>query len=65
MTMADYQLLAKDPIIPTGMDTVLRVADGAIIPFDDENRDYQAYLEWLSQGNEPEPVTRVGKRTKK
>jgi hypothetical protein len=35
---------------------VIRNADNASIPFDLYNRDYQEYLEWLSQGNEPEPA---------
>ena len=25
------------------------------IPFDPENTDYQAYLQWLAEGNEPLP----------
>jgi hypothetical protein len=25
------------------------------IPFDPDNTDYQAYLEWLAEGNEPLP----------
>ncbi len=25
-----------------------------IIPFDEANRDYQEYLEWVSKGNTPE-----------
>ena len=28
--------------------------DGWIIPFDADNTDYQAYLKWLEEGNQPE-----------
>ena len=35
---------------------VLRVADNAFIPFDEQNVDYQAYLKWLEEGNTPEPA---------
>ena len=34
---------------------IMRLADGASIPMDDANTDYQAYLAWLEAGNEPEP----------
>ena len=33
---------------------VLRKADGAFIPFDTGNIDYQEYLEWLDDGNRPD-----------
>jgi hypothetical protein len=36
---------------------VVRDADGAFIPFDPDNVDYQAYLAWLEEGNEPTPCT--------
>lgn len=34
--------------------SVFRLSDGAIIPFAEGNTDYQQYLKWLSEGNQPE-----------
>jgi hypothetical protein len=33
---------------------VKRLEDNAFIPFDINNRDYLAYLEWVNQGNVPQ-----------
>lgn len=35
--------------------TIQRDEDGAFIPFDTDNIDYQEYLAWLDKGNEPTP----------
>ena len=38
------------------VDCVLRLSDNAFIPFDPANTDYQAYLKWISEGNDPLPA---------
>ena len=35
---------------------IKRTSDNAFIPFDEANKDYQEYLEWVAKGNQPEEV---------
>ena len=49
-----YKLLGIDEFATVQM--VNRLSDNAHIPFDEANTDYQEYLEWLAEGNEPEPA---------
>ena len=35
---------------------VIRTTDGACIPFDPDNTDYQAYLKWVEEGGKVLPA---------
>jgi len=35
---------------------IIRVEDRAYIPTNPDNTDYQAYLAWVAEGNEPLPA---------
>jgi hypothetical protein len=48
--MAEYQLMTNQP------NAIMRTADRAVIPFDPANRDYQDFLQWLQDGNQPDPT---------
>jgi hypothetical protein len=37
-------------------EVIIRTADNACIPHDPANTDYQAYLAWIEEGNEPAPA---------
>lgn len=50
-----YQLLPNHPIFGQAK-SIRRIADGANIPMDEQNSDYQQYLAWLEAGNTPLPA---------
>ena len=55
--MTTYQL-APANIITNVTSSVLRIKDDETcqIPFDPANKDYQEYLEWIAEGNTPDPA---------
>lgn len=39
----------------TQEDIIIHISDNVAIPMDSANTDYQQYLKWLEEGNEPLP----------
>ena len=52
----NYQLMRS--LMSQELVCVVKLAEGKshYIPFDNANSDYQEYLEWLEDGNEPLPA---------
>ena len=46
----------KDLTTGSIANVIVRISDGASIPFAPDNTDYQAYLRWLEEGNTPLPA---------
>ena len=51
MTYQKYPLYQGEEL-----QAIKRLSDNASIPFDTANKDYQEYLAWLAEGNEPLPA---------
>ena len=52
--MQNYKQISIKGVV--SQDAILRIEDFTYIPFDPANTDYQAYLAWLAEGNEPLPA---------
>jgi hypothetical protein len=51
----NYQQITTPPNGEIDPTRILRLPDNAFIPNDPENTDWQAYQEWLAEGNTPLP----------
>ena len=51
--MAKYKLFNNQN---GDVDTIHDQENGLFIPVDNANTDYQQYLAWLAEGNEPDPA---------
>ena len=51
-----YQKLPINPRTGEESQVIKRLSDNSFIPFDPANTDYQEYLKWVAEGNEPLPA---------
>ena len=51
-----YKLLPNDPLTNSKSNMIFRVIDNTWIPMDEANTDYQEYLAWIAEGNQPLPA---------
>ena len=54
-----YKLLGnhtEPSVVGQPIEFILRKEDGAWIPKDSANLDYQEYLKWVEEGNTPDPA---------
>jgi hypothetical protein len=51
-----YKLIKNDPLTGAPSRFVIRLSDNMQIGDDESNPEYQKYLEWLAEGNTPEPA---------
>ena len=49
-----YKYLPNEYVTGAKRNVILRLTDNMQIPFDEANKDYQEYKEWLAEGNTPE-----------
>ena len=51
-----YKILtdSSGEVVNETVQCILRIEDNAYIPMDKGNKDYQEYLEWLAEANQPE-----------
>ena len=49
-----YKLI--NSIVDGSLNCIRRMSDEALIPIAPDNTDYQAYLKWVAEGNQPLPA---------
>ena len=54
--MYTYQHIMSVMTEKISTSSIKRLPDGAVIPFEPANTDYQAYLKWIEEGNTPLPA---------